>query len=150
MILAALSEPIDTAFELETAAFNRLASTATTAPLIFAAIKRLRDRTERGQAKADPVSARRWRTFTLSSRHPLLNTFAPNHPDRVVEVPIEDGAGEHDIDGLVASASVYGIPVLVRVREGSVLHDATKGSIAEDDYADPLEAMLARTLLGRS
>ncbi|WP_196942730.1 hypothetical protein [Streptomyces sclerotialus] len=101
------------------------------------------------EAGGNPSTARCWRTFTLSSRHPLLDTFTPHHPERVVEVPVGDGAGEHEIEGLVASASAYTIPVLVRAREGSALHDATWGHITEDDYADPLEAMLARTLLGR-
>ncbi|GAA1873724.1 hypothetical protein GCM10009836_63410 [Pseudonocardia ailaonensis] len=110
VVHAAITSPIDTAFELETAAFQRLAPTATTAPLLFGAVKRLRDRVERGNVAADPSTARELRTFTLGARHPLWDTFVPDLPGRIVEVPVEPASTEEEITRRVAAAAAYGIP----------------------------------------
>ncbi|WP_236795575.1 enoyl-CoA hydratase/isomerase family protein [Amycolatopsis sp. GM8] len=148
VVLDALSEPVDTAFEKETAAFARLAPSATTAPLIFGAFKRMRDRVERGQNSLDLHTARSWRTFTLRTRHPLLPTFAPDAPERIVEVPIEDGASEETIASRTAAAYEFGVPVLVRAQSLPVLHSALEGQIDASDYVDQLEATLAHVLFG--
>lgn len=149
VVLAALTEPVDTAFEMETAAFGRLAASPSTAPLVFAAFKRLRDRVEQGADSVDLRAARSWRTFTPGPRHPLASTFAPDAPDRVVEVPVAEDDTEATIAAKTAAGYAYGIPVLVRAERVPVLTSAPGRRPDDADFVDESEAALARVLLGR-
>lgn len=152
--LIALSQSAGHAFEAETAAFLRLAQQPgiEAARLVFAGLKRTRDRAEAGEgaSNAETVPAR-YRTFDLRHSNPLVDVFFPNSPKRVVEVEIEASASEIDVNAAVSRAAAFGVPIVVRPADGSTLHRVVVGEpVPNGSFADPLEAVVAEQLLGQS
>ncbi|GAA4406698.1 hypothetical protein GCM10023147_50430 [Tsukamurella soli] len=149
--LAALSQPLASAFAAETAAFLRLVSlpSAPAAAAVFGAMKRIRDRVEKGaDTPAGDARSGASATFEIRYPNPLVDVFLPTSPKRVVEVPLPDGATERETAGAVARAASFGVPVLVRPGEGSTLHRVSVGEAVEvTRFVDAGEATLAAELL---